>query len=195
MRQSFAQVFLWEVRPVQECFSPLNSERNDIMKKSLYNRNEYLITAAFNAVSLILWLLPVFSFLGLTEYTLSEIAENMDIAIFNIFGILYVLLAIAGLVVALLPAIKEMASVQAIPDIKDGLFIYLQGAPLIHAVLLLFWYAYINAELGRLAKIQFTGGGIIALLVGIAGGVWYCILNARYKKNKKAQKNSTAANL
>lgn len=157
------------------------------MNTSLYTKKEYLITAALNLVSFILWFLPAID-LEIISLSLGETYEALDI---GIISPLYIIFAILGIIAALLPVLKEVASLDAIPQIKAGLFFNLQGAPLFHAIFAIFALVATSNETRGGVDVGFTFAGILALLVGIADLIWQFKLKKAYNVYKKEQKKAT----
>lgn len=164
------------------------------MKKSIFTDKEYMITAGINLLSLIFWFMPAINLGYLVEedYTLGQLAENLDIPFFSFFKFLYIVTIILGTVAAVLPLIKKFSGVAAIPDIKDGLFINLQGAPIVHAVLVLFCYIICGNE-GRV-EVGLCFAGVTAILLGIGCIALQGVMKSKYKKNKKVLANKQSTN-
>lgn len=157
------------------------------MKNSLCSKKGYLITAALNLASFILWFLPAIDF----EITSLSLGETFDALNVDIISPIYIIFAILGIIAALLPVLKEVASLDAIPQIKAGLFFNLQGAPLVHAMFAIMAIVVINNELPGNVSVGFTFAGILALLVGIADLIWQFNLKKAYKLYKQEQEKAT----
>lgn len=164
------------------------------MKKSIFTEKEYMITAGINLLSLIFWFMPVINLGYLVEkdYTLGQLVKNLNEPILDLFKILYIVMLILGTVTAALPLLKKFSGVAAIPDIKDGLFINMQGAPAVHAIIVLFCYVICGNE-GRV-EVSLCFAGIMAILLGIGSFVLQGVMKSKYKKNKKALANAQRTN-
>ena len=165
------------------------------MKKSVFTSKNYMIVLGINLLSLIFWFMPAINLRYLIEkdFTLSQIVENLDAPVLSVVHVFYIIAVIAGTLLAALPLIKKFFGIAAVPDIKDGLFINLQGAPFVHAILvLLYYFVYSNNQ--RQVEVTLCFGGIMALLLGICCVIALCVLNAKYKKYKKSLANEREAN-
>jgi len=156
------------------------------MAHSSFGKKDYLITTVLNLASFILWFLPAID-LEVASLTLGETFDALDI---GIIGPIYIIFAILSIISALLPLLKEAASLDAIPQITPGLFFNLQGAPLVHAMFAVFAFIGSSNQVRSSVDVGFTFAGILALLVGVADLVWQFKLKKVYKAYKQEQKSA-----